>query len=322
MTLSDFFKLLRHYIKMIIIVPIICALVATAAVAMVPPTYTAKATLLTNGDIALAGGYAQNEARIFSQNGIEVTSTTDTAYRTITIKAEGSDYGGCIAAANATVLAAAEDCRRANEQASISANEAISAENISPNILRTTAMALFAGLFVAICLVVLIDILKTPIKSKRDIEEAADLPVIGTIPNRDRGERLLANIRFMCDEPPATIAVVPTGLSGGTLTCAELTSAFEHSGVSVSRVQGNAHAEGFNHVSLPGIVTIIECAPLSEGIGAVYIAKEADITILCATEWSDSRKALAAIVEEFRFAKIKLGGVVFLASRYSEKSLF
>lgn len=58
----------------------------------------------------------------------------------------------------------------------------------------------------------------------------------------------------------------------------------------------------FNHVSLPG--------------------KEADITILCATEWRDSRKALAAIVEEFRFAKIKLGGVVFLTSRYPEKSLF
>lgn len=183
-------------------------------------------------------------------------------------------------------------------------------------------MALFAGLFVAICLIVLIDILKTPIKSKSDIEAAADLPVIGTIPNRARGERLLANIRFICDEPPSTIAVVPVGLTGSTLTCAELTSALEHSKVSVSRVQGNAHAEGFNHVSLPGIVTIIECAPLSEGVGAVYIAKEADITILCATEWRDSRKALAAIVEEFRFAKIKLGGVVFLTSRYPEKSLF
>ena len=322
MTLSDFFKLIRHYIKMVIIVPVVCAFVATAVVAAIPPTYIAKATLLTNGDIALAGGYAQNEASTFSKNGIEVSSTIDTAYRTITIKAEGSDYGGCIAAANATVLAAAEDCREANVQASISTNEAISADNASPSIWRTTLMALFADLFVAICLIVLIDILKTPIKSKSDIEAAADLPVIGTSPNRDRGERLLANIRFICDEPPSTIAVVPVGLTGSTLTCAELTSALEHSKVSVSRVQGNAHAEGFNHVSLPGIVTIIECAPLSEGVGAVYIAKEADITILCATEWRDSRKALAAIVEEFRFAKIKLGGVVFLTSRYPEKSLF
>lgn len=170
MTLSDFFKLIRHYIKMVIIVPVVCAFVATAVVAAIPPTYIAKATLLTNGDIALAGGYAQNEASTFSKNGIEVSSTTDTAYRTITIKAEGSDYGGCIAAANATVLAAAEDCREANVQASISTNEAISADNASPSIWRTTLMALFAGLFVAICLIVLIDILKTPIKSKSDID--------------------------------------------------------------------------------------------------------------------------------------------------------
>lgn len=321
MTLSDFFKLIRHYIKMVIIVPVVCAFVATAVVAAIPPTYIAKATLLTNGDIALAGGYAQNEASTFSKNGIEVSSTTDTAYRTITIKAEGSDYGGCIAAANATVLAAAEDCREANVQASISTNEAISADNASPSIWRTTLMAL-CGPFCRDLSHCIDRYTEDPIKSKSDIEAAADLPVIGTIPNRDRGERLLANIRFICDEPPSTIAVVPVGLTGSTLTCAELTSALEHSKVSVSRVQGNAHAEGFNHVSLPGIVTIIECAPLSEGVGAVYIAKEADITILCATEWRDSRKALAAIVEEFRFAKIKLGGVVFLTSRYPEKSLF
>lgn len=57
-------------------------------------------------------------------------------------------------------------------------------------------------------------------------------------------------------------------------------------------------------------------------MGAVYIAKESDVAILCATEWSDSRKALASVVEELRFAKVNLGGVVFLSSGYTEKSLF
>lgn len=31
MTLSDFFKLIRHYIKMVIIVPVVCAFVANVA---------------------------------------------------------------------------------------------------------------------------------------------------------------------------------------------------------------------------------------------------------------------------------------------------
>ena len=322
MTLFDFMKLIRHYCKLVIILPLICAFVACAAILTMPSTYVAKATLLTNSDIALAGGYAQNEAARLSQNGIDVSATIETANRTITIEAEGNDYGGCIAAANATVLAAADDCRQANGQATITANEATSAENDSPGIPKTVLIALLLGLFGAVCAVVIIDMVKTPIKSRRDIEEVSNLAVIGKIPNRDRGERLLANIRFLSEEPPSTIAVVPTGLTGGTLTCAELTSAFEHAGIAVSHLQGNPHAQGMNVIPRPGIVTIIECAPINEGIGAVYIAKEADITILCVTEWVDSRKALSSVVDELRFAKAKIGGVVFLTTRYSERSFF
>lgn len=67
MTLSDFFKLIRHYIKVVIIVPVVCAFVATSCCCSNSTKSIAKATLLTNGDIALAGGYAQNEASTFSK---------------------------------------------------------------------------------------------------------------------------------------------------------------------------------------------------------------------------------------------------------------
>ena len=333
MTLFDLFKLIRHYIKLVIILPVACAILVTLGLLVMPPTYVAKATLLTNGDIALAGGFAQTEATTFSKNGIEVSSKNDTSYRTVVIEAEGKDYGGCIAAANATVLAAANDyrsannaaandCRSANNQVSITTNEATYAESTSPSIPKTALIALLAGLFVAVCAVVVIDVVKMPIKSRNDIEAASNLPVIGTIPTRDRGERLLANIRFLGDGQPATIAVVPVGLTGGTLTCAELASAFENVGTAVTRIKGNPHAQSLSAIALPEIVTIVECAPLSEGMGAVYIARDADVTILCASEWRDSRKALANVVEELQFAKANIGGVVFILSGYSEKSVF
>lgn len=321
MTLFDLFKLIRHYIKLVIILPVACAILVTLGLLVMPPTYVAKATLLTNGDIALAGGFAQTEATTFSKNGIEVSSKNDTSYRTVVIEAEGKDYGGCIAAANATVLAAANDYRSANNQVSITTNEATYAESTSPSIPKTALIALLAGLFVAVCVVV-IDVVKMPIKSRNDIEAASNLPVIGTIPTRDRGERLLANIRFLGDGQPATIAVVPVGLTGGTLTCAELASAFENVGTAVTRIKGNPHAQSLSAIALPEIVTIVECAPLSEGMGAVYIARDADVTILCASEWRDSRKALANVVEELQFAKANIGGVVFILSGYSEKSVF
>ena len=333
MTLFDLFKLIRHYIKLVIILPVACAILVTLGLLVMPPTYVAKATLLTNGDIALAGGFAQTEATTFSKNGIEVSSKNDTSYRTVVIEAEGKDYGGCIAAANATVLAAANDYRSANNaaandyrsannQVSITTNEATYAESTSPSIPKTALIALLAGLFVAVCVVVVIDVVKMPIKSRNDIEAASNLPVIETIPTRNRGERLLANIRFLGDGQPATIAVVPVGLTGGTLTCAELASAFENVGTAVTRIKGNPHAQSLSAIALPEIVTIVECAPLSEGMGAVYIARDADVTILCASEWRDSRKALANVVEELQFAKANIGGVVFILSGYSEKSVF
>lgn len=318
MTLSDLLKLIRHHIRFVIATPIICALIATLVILLIPPTYEAKATLLTNGDIALASGFAQSEAEKYSQNGIEVVVKAETSSRTITITAEGADYGGCIAAANATVLAAANDVHAANDQTAISTNEATFAQNTAPSVLRTALLALLTGLFIAICVLVVIDMVKTPIKSKNDIEAATDLPVIGTIPNRDRGERLLANVRFLSDKAPSTIAIIPVGFTGATLTCAELASAFEHAHTTVTRVKGSPHAEGLTSLALPEVVTIVECAPIAEGMGAVYIAKDADVTILCASEWRDSRKALTSVVEELRFAKAEIGGVVFLTTGYVE----
>lgn len=321
MTLFDLFKLIRHYIKLVIILPVACAILVTLGLLVMPPTYVAKATLLTNGDIALAGGFAQTEATTFSKNGIEVSSKNDTSYRTVVIEAEGKDYGGCIAAANATVLAAANDYRSANNQVSITTNEATYAESTSPSIPKTALIALLAGLFVAVCAVVVIDVVKMPIKSRNDIEAASNLPVIGTIPTRDRGTTA-CQYPLLGDGQPATIAVVPVGLTGGTLTCAELASAFENVGTAVTRIKGNPHAQSLSAIALPEIVTIVECAPLSEGMGAVYIARDADVTILCASEWRDSRKALANVVEELQFAKANIGGVVFILSGYSEKSVF
>lgn len=315
MTFSDLAKLIRHYVKLVIIVPVICIAVSVAFVLLSPPCYEAKATLLTNGDIALASGFAQSEAEKYSQNGIKVTAKSDTSSRTITITAEGRDYGGCIAASNATVSAASKDVRDTSEQTSISTNEATYAESTGPGMLKIALLALFVGLFLAVCVVVVIDLIKTPIKSKSDIETASSLPVIGTIPNRDRGERLLANVRFLSDGIPSTIAVVPVGYTGAALTCAELASAFECANIAVTRVKGSPHAQGIADVALPEIVTIVECAPIAEGMGGVYIAKDAEATILCASVWRDSRKALASIVEELHFAKAKVGGVVVLSTR-------
>lgn len=319
MTATDFVLLIRHYMKIVVVIPCICVIFAIAVILLMPQTYIANSSLLTDGDLAMAGGYAQSQAKLFSQNGIEVTTQVENTNRTIIIQAEGNDLGGCIAAANATALAAADDCRTANNQASVNVSEATSALSTSPSVLRVALISFIVGLLVSICLVIALDSIKTPVKSRSDIEDATGLPVIGVIPNLDQGERILANIRFFCSDQPSSIAVVPIGYMGAALICAEISGALENSGITATRLRGNSHAQGLKQVSRMGAATVIECAPMSEGMGAAYIARDSDVTILCVAEWTDSRKTLAELVAELRFAKANLCGVVFLASGLHKK---
>lgn len=312
MTLLDFGKLLRHYLKLVIALPVVCVAVVALVSFLTPATFQATTMLVTNADLAMTSGYAQNEAAKFSQDGIVVASGSDEATQSIVITAVGNDYGGCIAAANATVLALGNDVRTASSNSIVDISEASSAIDTSQSPSKAIILAFLAGLFIAICIVILLDTVKTPIKSRRDIEDASGLIVLGEIPARDRGERLLANVRFVSGGTPSTIAVVPVGGSGASITCAELTNALIHSGVKANRVKAGAHTQSLRSEQAAGITTVIECPSLSEGMGAAYVSRDADFTILCATEWLDSRRVLMNVVNELNLAKAKIGGVAFL----------
>ena len=52
-----------------------------------------------------------------------------------------------------------------------------------PNRLMYTAVAFLAGLFVAIAIVVLMDMLNTRVRGVEDVEELLGIPVIGRIPS-------------------------------------------------------------------------------------------------------------------------------------------
>lgn len=312
MTLFDFGKLLRHYLKLIIVLPIACAVVSGCFLALMPKTYQAISTAVISADLTVINGFAQNESVKYSQNGIAVSSEANVANQTIVITAEGNDYGGCIAAANAAILALGDDVRNVDPNSMVDIREATSANNISQSIPRSVFLAFFLGLVLAIFIVIIIDAVKMPIKSRFNIENNTDISVIGEIPSRDRGECLLANIRFIAGCTPSVIAVVPVSGVGAAATCAELTNALIKAGEKTNRVKANAHVQGLKSELQAGIITVVECLPLAEGMGAAYIARDADLTIICVAEWLDSCKALSNVIRELNLAKAKLGGAVLL----------
>ena len=57
-----------------------------------------------------------------------------------------------------------------------------------PNRLLYTAVAFLAGLFLAIAIIVLMDMLNTKVRNAEDAEETLGIPVIGRIPATKEGK--------------------------------------------------------------------------------------------------------------------------------------
>lgn len=191
--------------------------------------------------------------------------------------------------------------------------EATSAVRNTPSPLRVAATAFALGLFVAICIVVLIDIAKAPIKSREDAENACELPVLGTGTSVEDGDRILANLQFACGKRPSTIAVVPIGQADSAVVISnELVNALERSSVRTRIVKGSPHARKFK-VSVPEDAAVVVCCPpLAAGAGASYIANSSDATVLCVTEWTDSKRQLLATMRELELAKANIAGLAYL----------
>lgn len=201
----------------------------------------------------------------------------------------------CIEAANTVASNAVDQYKSASSSVIATMTEATSAVRNTPSPLRIALVALALGLFVAICIVVLIDIAKAPIKSREDAENACELPVLGTGTSVEDGDRILANLRFACGKRPSTIAVVPIGQADSAVVISnELVNALERSSVRTRIVKGSPHARKFK-VSVPEDAAVVVCCPpLAAGAGASYIANSSDATVLCVTEWTDSKRQLLA----------------------------
>lgn len=313
MTFFDLLRLMKRHIKLTIGISLAFAIVAVAWSMVTQPAYTATASFVTNGDLALAQGIGGKEASSHSNTEVKVSCATISVSRQISFSASGANSNACIEAANAAMNATMNQCKEANENILTSVSEANFAVSNNPALVRLGLVALLFGLLAAICILVLIDVIRAPIKSPGEAESVCKLPVLGNAPSPEGGERLLANLLFRCGGRPSTIAVVPVGVeSTAPVTARELASALERSDVRVKLVKGSPHAKKFQ-VSVPeDAAIVVSCEPLDAGMGAAYIAHNADATVLCVSEWADSRRQLASAVGELELAEASIAGIAYL----------
>lgn len=219
MTLLELLTLLRKHLKLVIMLPIVCMVaMGLASVLMMNDTYTATTDMYvlassegSNSSSALSSDLSASQMltndvatllqsdRVMSDaadqlglpnlRGFDITVTSESTTRVITLQVTSSDAQGSANVANALADCVSNVAQEVMNVESVNViDEAPTPEAPSgPNRMLYVAVAAMAGLFAAVAIVVLMDVIDTRVRSAEDVEELLELPVIGRIPQMKGG---------------------------------------------------------------------------------------------------------------------------------------
>lgn len=214
MTLLELIQLLKKHIKLVIALPLLFSLVAGAfSYLRLPNTYTAStsmyvlaqnedatsnttlysdlsaAQMITN-DVATLLESDRLVSKTASDLGLESLSgystsvSAETNSRVITLSVTSSNAEGAASVANKMAENVSTIAREVMNVDSVNVIDSATAptQPSGPNRPLYVAVAFLAGLFSAVALVVLTDMLNTKIRSQEEVEDLLDIPVIGRVP--------------------------------------------------------------------------------------------------------------------------------------------
>ncbi|WP_346679903.1 YveK family protein [Enorma massiliensis] len=219
MTLLELLTLLRKHLKLVIMIPIVCMVaMGLASVLMMNDTYTATTDMYvlassdgSNSSSALSSDLSASQMltndvatllqsdRVMTDaadqlglpnlRGYDITVTSESTTRVVTLQVTSSDAQGSANVANALADCVSNVAQEVMNVESVNViDEAPTPEAPSgPNRMLYVAVAAMAGLFAAVAIVVLMDVIDTRVRSAEDVEELLELPVIGRIPEMKGG---------------------------------------------------------------------------------------------------------------------------------------
>ncbi len=214
MTLLELLQLLKRHLRLVVVLPVACALVMGAySVLLMHDTYTASTSMyvLAKGDsTASSTSLSQDlsasqmltndvakllksdrivaktgdEVGVRNLEGYKVDVQNETTSRVITLSVTGPNPQVAADVANDMVENVSEVAQDVMSiEAVNSIDSAVAPTSPSgPRRALYVAVAALAGLFVAIAIVVVADMLNTKIRGQHDLEEIVPVPVIGRIP--------------------------------------------------------------------------------------------------------------------------------------------
>ncbi len=322
MTISELWQLVKRFWVLVVAIPIVFAsayALYAFIIAPTPASYTATATVVPNSQGQAVAGLAVSESS--SINGIQsdaaVTVAYDATKTVVSINATGGNADKAAEWANQTalnVIAKAEAFYSDTAQKNVipfavEFNEATVVEDADQKKLGFVVGAFLVGLIIALCILVLINMIRRPVLSKQSVEEESGLALFENCPDGEEGKRLLANIRFSLSETAnQSICLVPV-------------SDHSHNESVLAALQEAIHAEGSDSLMVAQSLNddfcgtsnmiLIDAKSLVGDIETAYVAEKAGITLLVVRQWADSMKDLEATVSQLRRAHANLVGFVY-----------
>lgn len=217
MALLELFQLFKKHLKLVITLPVVCAIVmGIASFAMMDNTYTATTSMyilaktdggqMSYNDLSASQMLSNDIATLLDSNSVKsgaakdlglsdlddykIAVSSETTTRVITLSVTGTDAKETAKVARAMANSVSTVAQNVGAAQSINVvDEAKTPESPSgPKRLLYVAVAFLAGVFIAIAYVVLADILNMRIRGAEEAEELLGIPVIGRIPAMKGGK--------------------------------------------------------------------------------------------------------------------------------------
>ncbi len=210
MTLLELLNLMRQHIKLMIVLPVMCALaVGIYCFGFMADTFTASTSMYvlvksddvhtTNSDLSASQMLTNDVATLIksdrvmkdsardlkmdSLQGYNVTVDSQTTTRVIKLSVSGKDAQSCASIANGLAKNASKVAQEVMDVQSVNViDQAITPDHPSgPNRTMYTLVAFMAGLFIALAVIVVMDIMNVKVRAN-ELEELTGVPIIGRIP--------------------------------------------------------------------------------------------------------------------------------------------
>lgn len=217
MTLLELLSLLKKHIRLVVVLPLVCAVVMGGyAYLCMEDEYTAttSAYVLTNQDennsnlnsnLSASQMVANDVASLLESDrvrtqvardlnmkslaGLDISVSSDTTSRVIEISVTSADADLAAEAANALADNVSEISRDVMkfEAVNIIDEAEVPTAASGPSRLLYVAVAFMAGLFLAVAIVVIADMVNTRVRSAEEVQELLGIPVIGRMPLKKGG---------------------------------------------------------------------------------------------------------------------------------------